>query len=297
MVSTMESQRSLKNSTTGLDNEASKSDVNIYRNTSDFTFDNRTSNITRVQSNVSLENKLPKGITQDNKIDTPSLSAYKVTVVFDSITVHDDHEGLLSGDGEYDLDAYVQGVKISLTDASIPPGVVYTATKSTPPFGLGDISEGETVHFNPGTEITLYLPVTTPLSIFTRGFELDDCAYKRPRDEPLKDLLEMFKNPQLDWYTLITQYVAKENSKRCGFDNYDDVLGNIVKFYNPPGRSYEPVGWGAGSHTNVVSDTGDYTLRYTINVTSPPTLAEKQIDSSKFSNKFESNNNTITFGN
>jgi hypothetical protein len=45
-----------------------------------------------------------------------------------------------------------------------------------------------------------------------------------------------------------------------------EVLGNIVKFYNPPGQSYEPIGYGAGVHTNVVSSKGDYTLRYTIAV-------------------------------
>ena len=41
-----------------------------------------------------------------------------MTVKFDSITVNDDHEGALSGDAEYDLTAYVQGVKVGLTDKS-----------------------------------------------------------------------------------------------------------------------------------------------------------------------------------
>ena len=75
----------------------------------------------------------------------------------------------------------------------------------------------------------------------------------------------------------------------------DMIIAKIVKFYNPPGSSYEPIGYGAGAHTNVVSDRGDYTLRYTITVTPPPTLVEKHIDSNSLSNKIQSNNNTFTF--
>jgi hypothetical protein len=89
------------------------------------------------------------------------------------------------------------------------------------------------------------------------------------------------------------------NTHGCGFGtnnlvvNDNEVLGTITKFYNPPGSSYEPIGYGAGAHTDVVSDTGDFILRYTISVTPPSTL-EKKIDPNKFSNKFESNN-TFTF--
>ena len=71
--------------------------------------------------------------------------------------------------------------------------------------------------------------------------------------------------------------------------NDNEVLGTITKFYFPPGSSYEPIGYGAGAHTDVVSETGDFKLGYTITVT-PPSFLEKQKDSNKFSNKFESNN-------
>lgn len=40
----------------------------------------------------------------------------------------------------------------------------------------------------------------------------------------------------------------------------------------PPDHSYEPTGYGAGVHTNVVSSNGDFTLRYTISVTPPPAV-------------------------
>ena len=75
----------------------------------------------------------------------------------------------------------------------------------------------------------------------------------------------------------IDQYVSalvpsNDRSDLCFvFGSYNDRLGNLIKFYEPPGQSYEPIGWGAGAHTNVVSDTGDFTLRYTITVTPPPT--------------------------
>ena len=37
-----------------------------------------------------------------------------------------------------------------------------------------------------------------------------------------KDLVEVFKNPQLDLYTPVTQYLSEENSKDCGYDNSED---------------------------------------------------------------------------
>ena len=82
----------------------------------------------------------------------------------------------------------------------------------------------------------------------------------------------------------------------CAFDS-NERLGNLIKFYGPPGQSYEPAGYGAGAHTNVVSDTGDYTLRYTITVTPPPTAGvKKQFDSNTSLNQMQPNN-TFTFFN
>ena len=142
------------------------------------------------------------------------------------------------------------------------------------------------------------MPETTPLSIFTFGRELDDCDYDKfyPPKLP-KDLIEMFKNPQLDWLTPITQYISEKNTAEdcpgAGPYGGSEILGNIVKFYNPPGQSYEPIGYGAGAHTNVVSSKGDYTLKYTIAVTPPPpppTLGQKETGSDGFLNQLKSNN-------
>lgn len=254
--------------------------------------ENQTSNQTEKQADtmLTLQEKLSKGIITDNTIFTPRI--YQVTVVFDSITVHEDHEGLVSGDGEYELHASVQGKVFDLTDASIP-GDPYHYPGDIPSAGLGDVSEGETVQFLPEARVTLDLLETTPLSIFTWGAELDSCGYEKDSPSTLpKALIEIFKNPQLDWLTPITQYISSQDSNDCGYDD-SEVLGNIVKFYNPPGQSYEPIGYGAGAHTNVVSSKGDYTLRYTIAVTPPPpppTASQKQLDPGKLTNEFQSNN-------
>ena len=111
--------------------------------------------------------------------------------------------------------------------------------------------------------------------------------------------MKYLKNPQLDWLTPITQYIDERNRGDCPGARTvggSEVLGNIVKFYNPPGFSYEPIGYGAGAHTNVVSSKGDYTLRYTIAVTPPPplpTASQKQLDAGKLTKKFQSNNTGI----
>ena len=156
--------------------------------------------------------------------------------------------------------------------------------------------------FKPGTEVSIDLPATVPLSIFTTGVEVDSCGLiPLPEgDDPLNVLLtdpplnpnslaEVFRHPELNWHDIIPiyQHVVQRDANCFSTDDNDD-LGSIIKFYNPPGHSYEPIGWGAGVHTNVVSSTGDYTLRYTITV--KQTFPEKQIESSNLSNKSQSNN-------
>jgi hypothetical protein len=194
-------------------------------------------------------------------------STYRVRVVFDSMTVHDTHEGAFSGDGEYDIAVYVQGTKIGLTDASGPGD------------GLWDVSEGETVTFRPGTELTVDLPPTTPLVIFTVGSEVDPCGRTDFYASTWKwlfgtaahgpTLLDNAKRIQeeLNYHS---QFGWHESGPKCGHDdgihyplNTNDILGVITKIYEAPA-------YGAGAHTNVVSSTGDFTLRYTITVTPPP---------------------------
>ncbi len=266
---------------------------------------NHAANITGRQANstTTSQEKLSKGLTA-GAITLPSADVYKVTVKFDSITVNDNHEGLFSGDGEYNIAAYVQGIRVYLTFASEPANCAGLGCTGGP--ALLDVSSGETVFFKPRTQVSIDLPGTVPLSIFTTGFEVDSCGfYGVPLAssvivDPIQglSLADVFKNPQLDWISAVNTFLhlAGIRAVDCLPASLDenDPLGTIVKFYNPPGHSYEPIGWGAGSHTNVVSSTGDYTLRYTISV--EPKFPAKQIDSSKLSNKFQSNN-TFTFKN
>ena len=267
---------------------------------SSINLDNQTSNQTneKPKTNTTSQARLSKGvIIPDNSINFP----YKVTVRFDSITVNDNHEVTRFGNAEIDISAFVQGIRVDLTGASAR-GEVHTG--DMPHTGLGDASEGETIYFDPGTEVTVYLPSTLPLSIFTVGQEVDGCGridFNKPGMENLRlKLVEVFKDNRLNWQDAIDKYLYLvtpnfDYSYYCAYDE-NERLGNLIKFYGPPGQSYEPIGYGAGAHTNVVSDTGDFTLRYTITVTPPPIFGKnKQLDSNPFLNQMQQQNSTITF--
>ena len=94
----------------------------------------------------------------------PKTEKYKVTVRFNEITVHNDHEGKLSGDGEYDLKAYVHGILVDLTKLSTWRDA-----------GLTDVSSRENVKFNPGNFMTVNIDNSIPLTIVTTGTEDDGC--------------------------------------------------------------------------------------------------------------------------
>jgi hypothetical protein len=198
---------------------------------------------------------------------TPSGINVQTVVTFNSITVHNKHEGLASGDGEYDLVAYVQGKKVDLTSASGPGS------------GLMDVSQGETVSFKQGNVAITEIPNNVPLSIFTVGSEVDDCG-RSPFPDSIQQTLPIFFDPQLDWLSEISNLQGSMNSysqfgeispllggKDSGCSdfhlknivvsqNYNDILGTINELYDPPG-------YGVGPH-EVKSSNGDFTLRYTI---------------------------------
>jgi len=110
----------------------------------------------------------------------------QTVVTFNSITVHNKHEGPFSSDGEYYLVAYVQGRKVDLTRASGPGA------------GLWDVSNGQTLTFKPGTWAITDIPNNLPFSIFTVGHELDACNdYGFPDD--IRERLPIFYNTVLDW--------------------------------------------------------------------------------------------------
>jgi hypothetical protein len=183
--------------------------------------------------------------------------------------VYDNHEHSRFNNAEYDLSAFVQGIRIPLTDRSF---VGTCGGAGDPlPCGLGDASEGETITFTPGTEVTVYLPATLPLSIFTVGQEVDECGtinFDSPRAENLRQgLVETFKDNSLNWIQAIHVYQnqiapSDDLSLICEIDS-NDRIGNVIKFYNP-------VDYGAGAHTNVLNSQSDFVLRYTITVKPPP---------------------------
>ena len=172
-----------------------------------------------------------------------------VTVVtFNSITVHNKHEGAFSGDGEYALVAYVQGKQVDLTHASGPGA------------GLMDVSNGETLTFKQDNVAITEIPNNIPLSIFTVGHELDACpsSFKFPQN--IQETLPIFFDPQLDWSSEISKFQKYLNYDywvcHSASGNDDEILGTIKEFYDPSG-------YGAGPHV-VKSSNGDFTLRYTI---------------------------------
>jgi hypothetical protein len=205
---------------------------------SDFIADNQTtsSNKTEETSKPRMFNRqLTPDVLEDFQILKPP--TYKVTVVFDWMKVHDSHEGLLSGKGEYDIVAYVQGKKVALTDLSGPGQ------------GLWDVGRGETVTFNPSAEVVVDILPQFPLSIFTVGSEVDGCdrtAFPELIQEVVLKVLTVggsLKPIQDELNDAINWVGCKLNP--------NDVLGVINKVYKAPI-------YGAGIHYET-SDKRDLT--------------------------------------
>jgi hypothetical protein len=204
-------------------------------------------------------------------VDSILTTPYKVKVTFNSITVHNTHDpGFISpqGEGEFDLAAYVQGRKVDLTGSSI--NCLYVGV-DFPPCGLGDSDLRETIYFNKPdqdmrAEIIVDIPKNIPLSIFTVGQESDECG-RVPFPDYLDEIDSIIRNPNLDRTSqnlAIIETQKRLNSYDCDsfLENDNEVLGTINEFY-------EPTAYGAGDHTNVVSSSRDFTLRYSISVTAP----------------------------
>jgi hypothetical protein len=209
---------------------------------------------------------------------------YKVKVTFDSITILDDREGLLSGDGEFDLSAFVQGKRVDLTRASGPGA------------GIWDAQEGKTYQFNPGTEVTVLLPEKVPLSILITGHEVDGCGrvdWPKDDDPIMQRLVDILNKPRqtptssADFPRLqpndnLPAVIANQLS--CS-GNDNDYLGGLVGGYYG-GIYYGAPDYGAGSHEETVEsfvgslllapsseEVASYTLRYTISAS--PTIASR----------------------
>jgi hypothetical protein len=209
--------------------------------------------------------------------------AYQVKTTFYNIKVHNDHDGTFRGDGEWDLAAFVQGIKVPLTEKSCRETII-TSAGSVPPCGLGSIEGGTSAVFadfdkplDAGTSVTVDLPRTVPLSIFTAGIEEDDCRRAEfPDEDSQLKLMSLMRDERLNWIEPIRNFISDVRAEDnlytvsptsdpiCGYSDLfagSDRLGNIIRFY-------EPIDYGkSDACIQDKSDSGDYTLCYKITVT------------------------------
>lgn len=244
------------------------------------TDDDEQTNETTTQEDNQVSTKGPTQKMTAPNVTGPLVAApisYNMKIIFNYIDVCEDHENYLpSGDGEWDLIAYVQGKKVDLTAASDNR--------------LWDISSGHDcntrVHFKPGTEVTVEIPPefletprdARPLSIFTVGSEVDGCL-KSSLPSQLDNVIQILsdKSTTRPYYADAKDKIAKIQSDinaglndAClgNVNNKNDILGTISGFYSPPGYEY---GLKAGTGRPDVagpiyhrSSTGDFGLWYSV---------------------------------
>lgn len=163
----------------------------------------------------------------------PENHTKKIRVFFESIAVHDDHDGfsyspMTCCSGEWLVLAFVQGKMIKLLDHNVDGGHSYTLHK----------------------DITIETNSQYPLSIFTYGVDNDSFLGMCKVNEPSWEYHapEIFTFPPTLWKQKIVQFVSEDT---CG-----DNLGIINELYQPPDH-------GAGLH-KVKSSSGDFTLTFVV---------------------------------
>jgi hypothetical protein len=218
---------------------------------------------------------------------------YHMKIIFNFMLWNDDHEGALSGCGEYDLTVYVQGKKLSLTDAAGGKNGM-----------LWDICEPQSGgFFKPGTaEVTLDIPDedpqdptdSQPLSIFTVGTEIDGCM-RATLPSNLKEVQDVLsdKGTTRPYYAGVKEKIAKiqsdinSNLPRAGcigspsLHNDNDLLGVINEVYYPPAYGKHRGTFGQTNSTGpeigvnyAISSTGDFQLEWLIDCPLCATLRE-----------------------
>ncbi|HJR84119.1 MAG TPA: Ig-like domain-containing protein [Nitrososphaeraceae archaeon] len=196
-----------------------------------------------------------------SNIPQASYEKVKLTVTFDSVTIHDNHEGFGEGTGEYALYSFVQGKGINLAKAS-----EFGVCGGDPDYcgGVWESSNGETVKFQPGSEITLELDRRMPLSVSAFGFEVDGCPnwYIELADRMYPIQIFSDRRTQADWTKYIDGFFRDyyERYGDCALGEDHNELGTINEVYYPRNGVHSE------GPDSFVSNTGDYTLRYTISV-------------------------------
>jgi hypothetical protein len=216
-------------------------------------------------------------------LNVTPVPSYKIKIIFDSIIPLEDHEGLLSGCGEYDLTAFVQGKKISLTKA--------TDAFDADGYYLGDlwnvcdqdIDRRRPIHFKPGTEVTVEIPMADtpfdaqPLSIFTVGTEIDGCM-RATLPNNLNEVQQVLadKGTTRPYYEGVKEKIAKIQSDinsqlplagclgNPSIINDNDLLGTINEIYYPPGYGKLVGGSDNPGSNQAKSSTGDFWLYWKV---------------------------------
>jgi hypothetical protein len=255
----------------------SKTNANFQNNTadtSDSDEDDSKQEEARKSQDSTTENQISKESLQnsppgmDSLLSGPQSSLvgggyHDITVKFDSITVHNKHEGLGRGDGEWDLAAYVQGYLVKLT----------TATND-----LWDVSNGQKINFESGTEHRIPLHGTgAPLSVFTIGQEIDGCG-RSPFPGTLRDQSwGIWYKPSTEWHDAIAEVQRFFASfAQCSLADDNEVLGYVNEINIPPDTHPSPLETYNESH-EVKSSSGDFTLRYTISIAPLPDIDNDRI--------------------
>jgi hypothetical protein len=217
-------------------------------------------------------------------LNVSPVPSYKIKIIFDFILPLEDHEGAFSGCGEYDLTAFVQGKKISLTDATDAyvngqyGGNLWDVCND-------DIDRRRPIHFKPGTEVTVEIPMADtpfdaqPLSIFTVGTEIDGCM-RATLPSNLNEVQQVLadKGTTRPYYDGVKEKIAKIQSDinsqlplagclgNPSLINDNDLLGTINEIYYPPGygKLVGPNGPNNPGSNQAMSSTGDFVLYWKV---------------------------------
>ena len=103
-----------------------------------------------------------------------------------------------------------------------------------PSHSLYDVSEGDTVGFEPGTEVTVEIPDTMPLSIFTVGEEVDRCGRGNHPDSRYDQLITILQKPQDTWFDSVKAIQYNINNQGCGFGTNNLLVNDneVLGYYN-----------------------------------------------------------------
>ena len=182
--------------------------------------------------------------------------AYRIKVLFHSITVHDDEEPAPFDDGEYTMRAVVNGKYVNLDRGSGGK--------------LWDVESGETVYFAPYTYAIFEIPSASfPVSIYTLGYEADACPRLGYGDVPSNDnIIPILKGPESEWLSEIRRIIDHDINVRTTADyNCNDRIGFVNKIHHGLVRDVGVMHQVTSTNADYPDNPGgkpNFTLRYTI---------------------------------